>query len=552
MLDLLIVQKFVLLLIDSLSIILVVIVFWGSANRNLRRWFGAMSLFILIWVNTSFLGFTAHNTEISATWYRINGAAVLLFFLTFYYFFVITFLGIKSRNKFLEYTILCGSLVLSLITLLTKSVVSYSVVNDWGAEIRFGTASIYYNLYTLFWVMTILYYGIRYYFLLSMKEKIKVRYLFIGILSFILANVVFNIILPSVLNTAKYQLFGDFSFIVFLLFVALAIVRQQLFGIRVIITTVFVVIINVFLALDALILTNDRFIQLFKGLIFILTVALGYSLIRSVQREVKAKEKLSILSTDLEKANRHLQQLDKTKSEFLSIASHQLRTPISGIKGYLSMILEGDFGKMDNKPKEILQQIYDNTERLNGLINDFLDVSRIERGKLIMERQETDITEMVQSIVTNFQPVTAERNLKFTFTPPKTPLPKLSVDPNKLRQVFLNLIDNAIKYTPKGEVNVALEARGNAVHFEVKDTGVGLEPGSADKLFRPFVRAADASKTNTTGSGLGLYVARKIIQYHGGSISAESPGKGKGTTFTVEIPFDQAHIPEPEPEPYLE
>jgi signal transduction histidine kinase len=216
------------------------------------------------------------------------------------------------------------------------------------------------------------------------------------------------------------------------------------------------------------------------------------------------------------------------------------------------MIIEGDFGKIEPKPKEIIQQIYDNTERLNGLVNDFLDVSRIERGKLVMERQMTDIPEMVQSIVYNFQPVVKTKGLTLTYNPPKEAIPKINVDANKLRQVILNLTDNAIKYTPTGSITVTLEALGDHLRCSVKDTGVGLDPEQAKNLFKPFSRATDASKTNATGTGLGLYVAKKIIEYHGGKAWAESEGKGKGSTFIIEMPYDQSNVPEPEPEPYLE
>lgn len=381
-------------------------------------------------------------------------------------------------------------------------------------------------------------------------QKRQLKVILIGLSGSIFFGILFNLALPLV-GIYEFVWLGPNFTLILVAALAYAIVKHRLLQTKILSTEILTGVILSVLFIQVLI--SKGFVDLLTRIgFFVLTSVAGYLLIKSVINEVDRREEIQQLSEDLTKANSRLQKLDKTKSEFLSIASHQLRTPISGIKGYLSMILEGDFGKIEEKPKEILKSIYDNTERLNGLVNDFLDVSRIERGKLTMERKSTDIAEMIQSIVSNFQPVADAKGLKLDYSPPKTSIPQVNVDPNKLRQVALNLVDNAFKYTGQGSIHVTLEGLKDRFRVCVKDTGVGLDPDEAKNLFRPFVRTADSSKSNATGSGLGLYVARKIVQYHGGKVWAESEGKGKGSTFCMEVPYDQSTLPEPEPEPYLE
>ncbi len=527
--------------------------FWVLGNNTrepLNRWFGVMAMSILCWVDFSYFGSHSHSTNVAIVLYRLNWAFVCIFLFSFYHFFVVDFL--REKNIILRYGVYGLSVFFLLSSLFTNWVLESAQMQSWGVGITFGFLNDYFNLFSLFVASAIIYLGVTRYRKLDQKAKLQTQYFLFGIILYILFNVVFNIVSPIFLSTVQFQHYGDYSSIIFLGFTAYAMIKQKLFGAKVISAILFVVIIGGLLVLDIFVGGQDVSLRIFKGTLFLIFVVFGYFLIRSILREIKAREELAELSKALEKANSRLKKLDKTKSEFLSIASHQLRTPLSGIKGYLSMVLEGDFGQIEQKPKEILQTIYDNTERLNGLINDFLDVSRIERGKLVMERQPTDIPDMVQSIVNNFQPVADAKGLKLDYEPAKVEIPKVNVDANKLRQVIMNLVDNAIKYTHEGSVHVALVGTNDHFKVSVKDSGVGIDPDEAANLFKPFVRAEDASQSNATGSGLGLYVAKKIVQYHGGKVWAESEGKGKGSTFFMEVPYDQSKLPEPEPEPYLE
>lgn len=487
------------------------------------------------------------------SWSLLAFLNTVIFALSFYfvYFFV------NKKDLSVKVKALFTLLVLPVIVLIPTNInlSGFDAINceavEGGVVINY-----YYALNFIFFiaVLVVLFNGLR---KAVEGTKKEIALLAAGITMFLLSFFSTGYI-SALLENFYYEFYGLFGMAVFIGFLSYLIVKFKAFSVKLIGTQALVLALIVLIASEFFFVQNQTN-KILTAITLGLAIIFGFILVRSVKKEIEAKAKVAAINDelaknkqDLEKANTRLQKLDKTKSEFLSIASHQLRTPISGIKGYLSMIIEGDFGKIEPKPKEIIQQIYDNTERLNGLVNDFLDVSRIERGKLVMERQMTDIAEMVQSIVYNFQPVVKTKGLTLVYNPPKETIPKINVDANKLRQVILNLTDNAIKYTPSGSITVTLEGLSDHLRCSVKDTGVGLDPEQAKNLFKPFSRATDASKTNATGTGLGLYVAKKIIEYHGGKAWAESEGKGKGSTFIIEMPYDQSHIPEPEPEPYLE
>ncbi|MBU2229600.1 hypothetical protein KJ810_04290, partial [Patescibacteria group bacterium] len=239
----------------------------------------------------------------------------------------------------------------------------------------------------------------------------------------------------------------------------------------------------------------------------------------------------------LQVANSHLKQLDEAKSEFMSIASHQLRTPLSGIMGYLSMLQEGDFGQMTEGQTKVIEDVLEGSRRLIRMVNLFLNVTRIEAGRFKLNKSKVDIVKVIQSEVKELRPTTSKKKLKLKFVKPKEKIPLLNVDEDKIKDVVLNLVDNAIKYTEKGGITVTVQKKESKVLIMVKDTGVGISPPEAEKLFSKFVRGSGVSRLSPDGSGLGLFIARKIVDTHGGNIWAESEGEGKGSTFNVELPI---------------
>jgi len=264
--------------------------------------------------------------------------------------------------------------------------------------------------------------------------------------------------------------------------------------------------------------------------------------------ERKAKEALEELAKGLEsqveqrtkelqKAYEDLKVLDEAKSEFISMASHQLRTPLSAIKGYISMLIEGSYGEISEKAREKLKNVFQSNERLIKIVNDLLDISKVEMGKMELERAPVQLEDLIQSCYEEMKIGAEKKDLKFILKKPKTPLPKIEIDSLKMRQVFLNLIDNAIKYTQKGKIEIEIEKIDSRISVSVRDTGEGLSEKEKRDVFEGFTRGSAGIAYFIEGAGLGLYVAKKFLELHQGKIWVESGGKSKGSTFYVELPM---------------
>ncbi|GAC1600727.1 MAG: hypothetical protein NVS3B29_01580 [Candidatus Saccharimonadales bacterium] len=235
-------------------------------------------------------------------------------------------------------------------------------------------------------------------------------------------------------------------------------------------------------------------------------------------------------------ANRHLKELDRAKDEFISMASHQLRTPLTTIKGYLSMMLEGDAGKLTPPQKEFVGYAFGSSERMVNLISDLLNVSRLSAGRFLIQTKPTNMVAMIEDEVRQLKTHATAKNIKLIFEAPKGALPPAEIDENKTRQVVMNFIDNAIYYTQAGEVRVVLEQSGDCVRLEVRDSGIGVPEAAKKKLFSKFFRAENAQTVRPDGTGLGLYLAKRVVEDQGGTIIFNSV-EGKGSTFGFELPF---------------
>jgi signal transduction histidine kinase len=232
----------------------------------------------------------------------------------------------------------------------------------------------------------------------------------------------------------------------------------------------------------------------------------------------------------LRRTNDKLQALDATKDEFISMASHQLRTPLTSVKGYLSMVLEGDVGKLNAQQKQLLTQSYASAQRMVYLISDLLNLSRLSTGKFVIEPVPTSLSEVVQSEIEQLQETAKSRDVTLEFKRPAT-FPTLLLDETKIHQVVMNFMDNAIYYTPPGgQVVVTLSETATAVEFSVRDNGIGVPKPEQHKLFSKFYRAGNARKARPDGTGLGLFMAKKVIAASGGALVFESE-EGKGSTF---------------------
>lgn len=250
---------------------------------------------------------------------------------------------------------------------------------------------------------------------------------------------------------------------------------------------------------------------------------------------VTLRQEIKRATKRLKDKNTELQELDKAKDEFISMASHQLRTPLTAIKGYLSMLLEGDAGEIKVSQYDFINEAYNAAGRMVGLINDLLNVSRMETGRFFLEPKEVDIETIVDEEVKQLQNHAREKGLYLKIEKGKV-VPHIFADETKIRQVVMNFIDNAIYYTQKGGVTVKLSKDKDNFIFQVIDTGIGVPKAQQKNLFQKFFRADNARTTRPDGTGLGIYLAKRVTEDHGGKVLFHSE-EGKGSMFGFTFPI---------------
>lgn len=408
-------------------------------------------------------------------------------------------------------------------------------------------------------------------------EKQQIRFILIGALVSIVTSTITDLVFPY-LGIFDYIWVGSFSTIILVVAVSIAIVKYKLFNLKLIATELF--IFGVWIAIIVMTTMMDNLNgRILGGFVLAVVVVIGIFVIKGVKRIDKLAEdlgisnekleasnrdlgtsnkklevaneelgvanenleitnkKLEVSNRDLDIANEKLKGLDKLKSEFLSLASHQLRSPLTAIKGYTSMLLEGTFGKLEEKQREVNVRILESSQSLIGMIEDFLNVSKIEQGGMQYVFAPTDLSKMVTGLFEEMKISAESKHLEFALEMDAGDTFTVNADAGKLKQVFLNLVDNSIKYTPSGFVHLSLvrDKSNNTITFEVKDSGVGISPETKVKLFQKFSRG-EGGKLNTGGSGIGLYLAQEITKVHKGEVVIESEGLGKGSSFRVVLP----------------
>ncbi|MDE2041053.1 MAG: hypothetical protein KGI59_01540 [Patescibacteria group bacterium] len=484
------------------------------------------SLFFFLVINSS-----SESESLTLRVYMDTSAILVMFF---WFRFVIVFLEIKSlywiRFSFMLTTIL---LILNISPgfvrgMTPKFVFNYYVDAGWG-----------YYLFSVYFVLLALC-GLTLLLVHNQKSRgirsVQIKNVFVGSLvgmigggsSFLLS---FNIPVPPYL----FILFACLPLII-----ARGIIKYKLFNVRAVAIELFVLAIWIFLTIRLVLSATQQDIVI-NLISLVAVVVFGILIIRSMYNEIRQRERIEVLATDLQKANDRLTELDRQKSEFVSFATHQLRAPLTAMKGYGSLLLEGDLGPLSAEAKQGIQRIFDSTNTLVNIVNDYLNITRIELGTMKYAFDSVDFRELVSDVVAELGPNIDKAAAKFSFrveAPENSTLDwRITADRDKLKQVIENLIDNSIKYTPSGTIAARLSydrARHKYI-FAVKDTGVGIAPEVVPRLFQKFSRAENANKVNIRGTGLGLYVAKQMVEAHHGTIRVESPGEGKGSTFIVEL-----------------
>jgi signal transduction histidine kinase len=274
----------------------------------------------------------------------------------------------------------------------------------------------------------------------------------------------------------------------------------------------------------------------FRFVLLLLLVIYGAMALRTFAREMWRLKEIESLHDRLTQLNAVLMRADRLKTRFVSFASHQLRAPLGGIRGYLDMMNRGDFGAMTDPQKRVIGLNLDAVNRLTQTIEMFLDVTKIELGKLDLYVTPTALGDVITKSVAEMKPLADKKGLVIKLEIPAT-LPMVQCDSAKIFHVMANFIDNAIKYTPTGSVTVRAREEGGFLVVEVVDTGIGMDQTDRSRLFHLFERGISAVKLESSGEGLGLYIVKNIIDAHGGTVFIESAGKEKGSTFGFRLPL---------------
>jgi signal transduction histidine kinase len=515
-------------LLIAITCAVMAMVMLAMARNPLNLTWGIFCLAVLFWgVGAYFIGISPSGFE-AVLWWRIAYIGVIFIPVLFLHF-VLAFLNIRSPVPI-------GFLYVGTIGFLLADLFSHAFIS--GTQLMFGelyymVPSPLYNTFLAWFTIAVLYSHALIWNQIqatSGGRRQQIIFFFLGsFIGFLGGGFSF---LP-VYNISIYP-YPNIAVALFPIIMGYAIIRHRLFDIRVVLAESLTIILWIILGFRFIISIGEHD-ALINGITLAIVLGLGTYLIRSIMRDVSQREQLQKLTGDLQTANEKLTELDKLKSQFLSFASHQLRTPLTTIKWHAQLLLEGTGGEIPEKAKETIHKMEHSANQLVELVNEFLNLRKLEEGKMEYAFEAVDLNQLVGEMVESLQQIAIHKNLKLTFTRLASPI-LCSLDRQKFTQVIQNLIDNSLKYTDTGSVSVKLELVHNKnVRILVTDTGHGIDPAIIDKLFEQFMRAKnDAVKIE--GTGLGLYIAKQIVEAHHGKIWATSPGLKKGSTFIIELP----------------
>jgi signal transduction histidine kinase len=495
--------------------------------------FFLFSLAVTGWLFGTFMLFGSKGDEQAIFWDKLIYNFVILIPPLLYHF----------TNAFVEKTgmrkrIFIALTYLVFLILLYTNIFTDQFVGDifyyaWGIHAK---AKIFHHIFLgLFILYSFEVYRLIIIFFLKSKgiKRQRAKFIFIALLNF--GTIGFVGFLPAY-EVSVYP-FAYISGLLFAVITGYAITRYQFLEIKSFAAQLLIISINI-IAFSYILISESLDEYIIKTVFFIGMAFTSYLLKLSFDKGNKQKEELEKLTKKLAKSNNKLKELDRAKNEFISITAHQLRTPPTVIKGYISLAQEDPNNILDEDTKESLNRALISNERLIDLVEDILNVSRIESKNMKYEMKENQLCEdVLNELFDAFALKAKSKGLKLILNRPKKELPRIIMDRKRIREVVSNLVDNAIKYTPKGNVEISAKQSKNNIRIEVKDSGVGIAKDEMSYLFKKFSRGKNPDRLGAGGTGLGIFVDKKIVEDHGGRIWAESRGINKGSTFIIEIPI---------------
>jgi len=497
---------------------------------------------ISIWALSYWQWLTSTSTETALFWIRTLSIGSSLIPI-FYFHWVVSLLGLNEQQKNvvrLVYVLAFLFLLFSFSDLFVKEVRPKMFFPFWPDP------GIIYHFYLFFAYIILVIYSlnllIKRYKKAPREGKRQIIYVIAGsIVAF--GGGITNFFLWYDIPIPPY---GNFLVALYPFLFGYATVKHRLFNIRVIATELFTLAIWAFLFIKILLSATTTDLVINTSLL-IIVVFFGILLVRSVNKEVRQREKMEKMAKELEKAYEvekkakiKIQELDEAKTQFLMATQHHFRTPLTSMRGYIDLILGGTYGKISPKVKEAIKKLETSTTRLVRIVNELLDVSQFQLGKRVVTLEPgVQIEPIIKEVLDELKFTAKSKKIYLKFEKPKKPLPTIKADVEKLKVAFYNIIDNGIKYTPKGGITLRCKVTDHKMQITSEDTGIGISRDEKGKLFSGiFERGEEAKKVFTTGRGIGLYISGQIISAHNGKVWVESEGKGKGSTFFIELPLD--------------
>ncbi|MEJ0001920.1 MAG: HAMP domain-containing sensor histidine kinase [bacterium] len=528
-----------------LSLILGCLVFFKSKNLFSRLFLAFIVVFSL-WLIGDLITWTATNYRLIYTvWSFLDYLEIVFYILGLY--FATVFIRKSDISALLKIAFFALTVPALYMTVTKQSVLGFNQPmceafnNDFLGYYKLALESLILIVMAIYMLVP---------FLKKLTTKAKAADLIVlGSMFLFLATFGVTEYLASTTGYYEMNLYSLFLLPIFLIAIIYSVFELDIFNFKIIGTHYLVIGLMVLIAGQLFFISSETD-RLLTILTIVITLGLSVILFRNLKKESDQRVRIEKLSGELqaskmrieesnlklEDANDKLKGLDKLKTEFLSLASHQLRSPLTAINGYTSMLLAGDFGAVNDKQKEMIDRVFESSRHLTTVVEDLLNVSKIEQGGMKYTMAPFDFEKAAKDLATDLSVTAEKKGLKLSFeTDGKAPY-TVNGDMEKLRQVMLNLIDNSIKYTKEGSIKVKLakDDKKKKITWSVSDTGMGIPPEIKETLFQKFARG-EGAKMNTTGSGLGLYLARIIAEAHKGRVWADSEGAGKGSTFSLEL-----------------
>jgi len=504
------------------SIVFGITIYAGDRNSKINRSWLILSITIAFW-GLGLYGVTSTESAHTALlWQYLLDVSAIFIPVSFLYFILI-FTDVSER-LWLRLSIICGTAL---------ALFSFTPVYKLGVASRYGFYWINpgpgYIIFPIFFTFIVI---LSIFILGKSYSQNKDRVFRAQIGNIFLAGTIgfgggLTNFFPQIFNVYP---FGNYLVILYLFFISYGVLKYRLMSRKIIAAQIFsgaMVLVFLFNLLQPVLSVTD---WLIKFLLFMLVGFFSVLLVRGVYSEVKQRELIQKQEQELEVVNHQQEGL-------LHFISHEVKGYLTKNEAGFAAITEGDYGAVSEPLKTMAASALEDTRRGVNTVMDILDASNLKKGTIAYEKKRFDFSSAVQDIVNSLKPMAQEKGISLEYTNNAGGASTIDGDENKLRRhVIRNLIDNSIRYTPSGSVRVEISKTDNALRMTVTDTGVGITPEDMTRLFKEGGHGSDSIKVNVHSTGYGLYIAKSIVEAHGGKIWAESEGKDRGSRFIVELP----------------